>query len=184
MVARVLRTGGAGTCTSTRAHLQTYLIYGERTTDCQLHDSMLNIKNKYRNNGLNANIIRTEKSEFCSKDKQAECNQFSFTKEQASDCSHLRSLAPPPPPCGGHRPAGQGASRSGPRTPGSPCSLRVRRSAWAGCCTCSSQRHRCTAHLHEKNRLLAGNLSVRHRLTKDAHQPQVRVCVCMCVCKT
>lgn len=129
---------------------------------------------------------------------KTKCNQFSF---RSCDCSHLRSRAPPPPPCGGHQPAGQGASRSGPQTPGSPCTLRVRRSAWAGCCTCSSQRRRCTAHLQEKNRLSAGNLSVRNRLTNEAkkkkkkhgmeaktllwrvHTSHMYVCVCVYVWK-
>lgn len=64
--------------------------------------------------------------------------------------THRRILDPPGPPCGGRLQSDLAASRSGPRTPGSPGSRPGTQSAWADCYTSSSPRRLCTALLKEE----------------------------------
>lgn len=70
-------------------------------------------------------------------------------EREIEEVTDRRILVPPGPPCGGRLQSGLAASRSGPRTPGSPGSRPGTRSAWADCYTSSSPHHLCTALLQE-----------------------------------
>lgn len=70
--------------------------------------------------------------------------------KEIKDVTDRRILGPPGPPCGGRLQSGLAASRSGPRTPGSPGSRPGMQSAWADCYTSSSPHHLYTALLKEE----------------------------------